>query len=113
VKGFPENVDGPLGPWFKRVREAVAQVRAGAPRDQVIAQLGPPDEVRRDATSAGGQLQDLVENVAGGPTAMRYGDKVPVPETLVYRDPYRPRKRYLFGLRDGVVYSSWEETSAQ
>jgi len=110
MKGFPERVDEPLGPWFKKVRETVASVRVGDPRERVVECLGPPDDVRHDAVSTGGQLQSLLENVAGGETAIQYGDKVPFPETLVYRDPYRPRRRYAFGMRDGVVHAMWQET---
>lgn len=112
MKGFPQHVDGPLGPWFKKVRAAVAVVRVGDSRERVVDVLGVPDEIQHDAVSAGGQLQGLLENVAGGDTAIRYGDKEPFPETLVYRDPYRPRKRYAFGMRDGAVSAMWQETVA-
>ena len=112
MKGFPANVDEPLGPWFKRVRAAIATVRVGASRERVVDVLGPPDQVLHDAVSAGGQLQGLLDNLADGTTAIRYGDKEPFAETLVYRDPYRPRKRYAFGMRDGAVSAMWQETIA-
>ena len=112
MKGFPDSVDEPLGPWFKKVREAVDSVRVGDSRERLVECLGAPDEVRQDAVSGGGQLQSLLENVAGGETLIQYGDKDPFPETLVYRDPYRPRRLYVFGLRDGMVYAQWQETIA-
>jgi hypothetical protein len=112
MKGVPANVDEPLGPWFKKVRAAVATVSVGDSRERVVDVLGPPDEILRDAVSAGGQLQGLLDSLADGDTAIRYGDKNPFPETLVYRDPYRPRKRYAFGMRDGAVSAMWQETIA-
>ena len=110
MKGFPERVDEPLGPWFRRVREAIASVSLGDSRERVLECLGPPDNVRHDAAGAGGQLQSLLENVAGGDTLIQCGNKDPFPETLVYCDPYRPRRRYAFGMRDGVVHAMWQET---
>lgn len=110
MKGFPERVDKPLGPWFKKVREAIASVEVGDSRERVVECLGPPDDVRHDAVSAGGQLQSLLENVAGGETLIQYGDKGPFPEVVVYCDPYRPRRCYAFGMRDGVVHAMWQET---
>jgi len=112
MKGFPPRVDGPLGRWFKKVQAAVAAVSVGDSRERVVDLLGPPDEILHDAISAGGQLQGLIEGVAGGDTAIRYGDKEPFPETLVYADPYRPRKRYAFGMREGAVSTMWQETVA-
>jgi hypothetical protein len=96
MKGFPDRVDGPLGPWFKKVHEAVASVNVGDPREAVIECLGPPHEVRHHAVSAG-----------------QYGDKTPLPETLVYHDPYRPRRYYLFGIRAGVVHAAWQDTASR
>lgn len=110
MKGLPDNVDGPLGPWLKKVREAVASVGVGDSRERVIERLGLPDEVRHDSVSAAGALQGLLDDVAGGRTLIGYGDNVPIPEILVYIDPYRPRRRYLFGIRAGIVDSTWQET---
>jgi hypothetical protein len=112
MKGFTDGVDGPLGPWFKKVHEAVGVVQVGDSRERVIECLGPPDEVQHDAVRAGGQLQGLLESVAGGDTLIRYGDKSPLPETLVYRDPFRPRRCYLLGIRAGVVHTAWQETAS-
>ena len=110
VKDFPARVDGPLGPWFKKVREAVSQVQPGTPRAAVLEALGPPDAIGHNAQGAGGQLQELMENVAGGETLIRYGDKEPFTEVLLYRDPYRPRRWYAFGAREGVVDAAWQES---
>ena len=110
MKGFPQTVDGPLGPWFKRVQEAVSTVEVGATRHGVLAALGPPDEVQRYTAGPGKQLQELMENVAGGETLFRYGDKEPFAEILRYQDPYRPRRWYAFGIRQGVVDAIWRDT---
>ena len=112
MKGFPSRVDGPLGPWHKKVNQAVAGVRVGDAREKVIECLGAPDEVLHDVVSAGGELQALLEQVAGGDTLIRYGEKDPLPETLVYRDPYRPKRRYLYGIRAGVVAAAWQDTTS-
>lgn len=112
MEGFTNLVEGSLGPPLNKVRAAVARVRVGDSRERLIECLGPPDEVRLGAVSAGGRLQGLLENVAGGDTRIRYGDKRPLEETLVYRDPFRPRRSYLFGIRAGVVQTIWQETAS-
>lgn len=110
MKGFSPTVDGPLGPWLKRVQEAVSQIEVGTPREALLAALGPPDEVQRETAGPGKQLQELMENVSGGETLLRYGDKQPFAEILRYQDPYRPRRWYSFGVRQGVVDAVWRDT---
>jgi hypothetical protein len=101
-----------MGPWFAKVNAAVALVGVGDTAARLIDLLGPPDEVRRDAGGPGRQLQSMMQEVAGGPTSIQYGGSIAIPEVWVYRDPYRPRKRYAFGLRDGAISERWTEITS-
>ena len=112
MKGFPSNPPGPLGSMYKRVNQAVAAVRVGDSRQALIGALGEPDEVRRGQPGAGAALQALMENLAGGPTAIQYGSDHPFEEILVFTDPYRPRNRYVFGIDRGTITSIWKESVA-
>jgi hypothetical protein len=51
MKGFPQHVDGPLGPWFKKVRAAVGAVSVGDSRERVVDVLGPPDETLHEVNA--------------------------------------------------------------
>jgi hypothetical protein len=99
------------GHQYRLVREAVARVPVNATVQGVIEVLGEPD-LRGGAELDGPyRFQELMSDVAGGDTLVRYGNDHPVEEVLVYQDLFRPRRRYLFGIRDGAVCSRWEETS--
>jgi len=99
------------GQQYRLVRETIARVSVGSSVQHVIEVLGEPD--RRGGAELDGphHLQTLMTNVAGGETRIRYGSDRPVEEVLVYQDPFRPRRRYVFGVREGAVCSRWEETS--
>jgi hypothetical protein len=109
VKNMPAIATGPLGPWYKRVNAAVAEVSEGDTRAAVVAKLGEPDEIRIQQQGPAAQLQEMMEGLAGGATLIRYGQVEPFEETLVYVDPYRPRIRYAFAIAAGVVASLWQE----
>ena len=112
MKGFPTKPTGPMGPLYKRVNEAVAAVRVGDSRQALLNALGDPNEVRTGQPGSGAALQALMENVAGGPTEIQYGSSHAFEEILVFRDPYRPRHRYMFGIDRGIITSVWRETVA-
>jgi hypothetical protein len=109
VKGFPADPGGPLGPWLKRVNATVAMVRVGDSREAVEDALGPPDEVRTGGVGPSAAFQDLMEDVAGGPTLVQYGSKAEVEAVLVYKDPYRSRRRYIFVVNAGHVTDIHQE----
>jgi len=44
MKGFPEHVEGPMGPWYQKVNAAVAKVTRGKTVPQIREILGEPDE---------------------------------------------------------------------
>src|SRR5450756_1523192 len=99
------------GQQYRLVREAVARVSVGASVQHVIEVLGEPD-LRGGAELDGPHhFQALMSDVAGGETRIQYGNDRPAEEVLVYQDPFRPRRRYLFGVREGAVCSRWEERS--
>jgi hypothetical protein len=111
MKGIPFEPGCSKGQQYRLVRKAVARVPVGASVQHVIEVLGEPD-VRGGAELDGSRhFKALMTGVAGGETLIRYGDDRPVEEVLVYQDPFRPRRRYLFGVRGGAVCSRWEETS--
>ena len=111
MKGCPDEVSGPMGPWLRKVRDRVALVRMGSGRSALIDLLGEPDEVRPDGRGPAAQLQETLEGIAGGPTLIQIGDTAEYEEILVFRDPYRPRRRYAFAFQAGVVTRRWEETT--
>jgi len=114
VKGFESEVVGPKGEWYRKVRDRVSQVKHGWPEAKVVELLGEPDEIGDDSSNQSRHLQELMENVAGGPTLIAYGDKIPSDRILRYRDPFRPRKTYVFTIKNGAVRSIGEDTvSAQ
>jgi len=112
MKGFPPTISGPRGLWYRKVRAIVGSIREGDPKGHVEHTLGEPDLIRHDGATGPGQWQSMMTDLAGGPTAIAYGDSAPVSEVLLYRDPYRPRRLYAFGLVDERVRSMWEETVA-
>lgn len=113
MKGFPSPVPGPLGPWYKKVNEAVAQVRVGTTSDELIQLLGDPDERRAGRSHPLKFFQELMDRIAGGPTRIRYGTKDAFDVVLVYFDPYRPRRHYAFGISRGVIAQAWQETQSR
>jgi hypothetical protein len=95
---------------YRMVREAVALVSVGWSVQKVIEALGEPDVRGGAELDSSHRFQELMSDVAGGDTLVRYGSERAVEEVLVYQDPVRPRRRYLFGIRGGTVCSRWEET---
>lgn len=100
MKGFPPIESGPRGPWYQKVNDAVASVRKGQSVEELIAMLGEPNERTREPSPAS-ELQKTLSGLAGGSTSIRYGGTTG--ETLVFVDPYRPARRYLFVIVQGVV----------
>jgi hypothetical protein len=111
MKGFPLQVDGPMGPWYRKVNEMVANVQVGDTKSRLVELLGEPDEIRGGTHHPGQALQELMENVAGGPTVLHYGSKDGYDEILVYRDPYRLPKSYVFAIGNSMIAAIWRETS--
>ncbi len=100
IKGCPAQVGGPLGPWYRKVNETVAQAQICTSGAKLRQLMGEPDETvlipdedrREDATA---------------PVDSRH------PEVLwIYRDPYRPRMQYEFGISGDVVVSRSRTTKA-
>ena len=110
MKGLLFEPGSSKGQQYRLVREAVARVLVGASVQNVIEVLGEPDTRGGAELDSSHHLQELMSDVAGGETLIRYGGDRPVEEVLVYQDPLRPRRRYLFGIRGGAVCSRWEET---
>ncbi|MCE9556820.1 MAG: hypothetical protein K8T91_26020 [Planctomycetes bacterium] len=109
MKGFPDKCDGPLGPWMKLVREHVNQLVEGDTKARVLDLLGEPDVIRDGSNSPVKQLQEMMEDVAGGPTLIQYGSTESFDEILVYHDPCRPTCRYVFAISRGHISESWQE----
>ncbi len=91
MKGFPEVVEGPMGPWYQKVNAAVAKVKRGKAMREVLEILGEPDETIK--VSDDDRRED-----ADSPIDPRNPELI-----LVYRDPYRKRIKYRFGISNGRV----------
>ena len=100
MKGFPPTVSGHRGQWYRKVNDAVASVLVGQSVEELIAVLGEPDERTRER-SPSSELQETLSGLAGGSTSIRY--RGATGEALVFIDPYRPGRRYLFTIVDSVV----------
>ncbi len=111
MKGFPTKPPGPPGPWLSKVNQAIAGVSVGLTRAEVEGLLGPADELRENAAHPSEPLQALMEELADGPTSMRYGAVGSVELVLLYRDPYRPRRRYHVVFSAGRVVEVHRETT--
>ena len=91
MKGFPEQVEGPMGPWYQKVNAALAKARLAKTLPDLRGLLGEPDEV------LDGDEEDRRKN-ANDP---RY------PEFIwVYLDPYRRGIEYHFNVAGGRVMFS-------
>jgi len=112
MKGFPLKPEGPMGPWYKKVNDLVAQTRQGDSKARLIELLGPPEVTVSGANSSPQHLQNIMEDVAGGPTLIQYGSKENYDEVLDYKDPFRPRVHYIFGMKGGEVVAKWRDTQA-
>jgi hypothetical protein len=91
MKGFPQTVEGPLGPWYQKVNAAVAKAQAATSADQLRHILGDPDQI------------DHVEDDAQRESPDAPIDDCEAAEYWVYLDPYRPRFRYQFGISKGRI----------
>ena len=92
MKGFPEKVDGPLGPWYKKVNAAFAQIQYGDSKERLLEVLGEPDLIW-----TGDDLDGECD------------------ECLVYFDPYRKqvfavdiKKRKVVSTGKGSREPQWE-----
>ena len=110
MKGFPDEPIGPLGPLMLEINDRVRSIKRGMSRVELEQILGPPDRTERDAPHPTSAMQNLMEQISGGPTSIEYGSTEPVEALLFYRDPYRPRRRYAVALKGGFVSSVTTET---
>ena len=77
MKGFPETLEQPLGPWRAKVKQLIAQANNLQTAEQLLDLLGQPD-------------------------SQESSDDRPGAKTWTYVDPARPRFSYLFDvLRSG------------
>jgi hypothetical protein len=95
MKDCPLSVVGPLGPWYRKVNDLLAQMVIGDKRQHVCAVLGEPDFIVTPNTPIDEYWQ------ARG-AYLHFGHTKP-DELLVYSDPYRPNYSYHFEILDGLV----------
>ena len=110
MKGLPDDPTGPRGPLMLEVNNRLRSIEQGMSREEVEQILGPPDRIEMDALHPTSEAQQLMEQVAGGPTLIQYGSTERVEALLLYRDPYRPRRRYAIALEGDLVTSVTTET---
>ncbi len=91
MKGFPEHVDGPMGPWYQKVNAAIGRAKAAKTVAEIREILGEPDD------TIGVPDNDRRQD-ANSPIDPRYPAVI-----LVYRDPYRKRVEYRFDVSNGRV----------
>jgi len=93
MKGFSEPVEGPVGPRYQQVNEAVGQAQQARTVQELVAILGDPDGVE--------VLSDDERRV--GDTTSPIDPRHPA-RIFEYADPYRRGKFYRFDVSDsGVV----------
>lgn len=90
VKGFQQQVDGPMGPWYQKVNAAVRRAKDARTVEELRDILGEPDHI------------EIVHN------EWRESEDAPVDERYLsqaweYVDPYRPRFHYTFDISLGRV----------
>ena len=106
MKGFPDAPEGPLGPWYRKVNEAVAQAAACAEVEALVERLGQPDAVdERDG------VKTPSDHMAALGSPFRFDDDG-AERVLTWVDPYRPRRHYRFGVTGNRVTGHWLETLA-
>jgi hypothetical protein len=91
MKGFISQVDGPIGPWMKKVNAAIAAAQSIRSSAELEKLLGPPD-VREDLED------DDRRETDDGPIVPSLPD-----ELWIYGDPYRPKRTYRFLISRGQV----------
>jgi hypothetical protein len=111
MKDCPANQDEPRGASYRRVNELIGGIPRVVSRQALIDRLGEPDEIREGQPNTPDEIQGLMNGLAGGESVIEWADPLGFEEILVYQDPYRPRRRYLFGVRNGSVTQRWQENS--
>ncbi len=104
MKGFPTRPEGPLGPWYRKVNETVARAGTCTTATDLVELLGEPD-----AEEAAGDVVLPTQAMAALGSRLRFGEEG-AERVLTWIDPYRPARRYRFGIADGRVVGSWVET---
>ncbi len=91
MKGFSKNVDGPKGPWYKKVNEVVSKAMQSNDPAFIIELLGEPNLIEKV------EEEDRIPD-GNSEVDPRY------PEVYwSYFDPYRPRKMYKFGISGNTI----------
>ena len=104
MKGFPGAPDGPLGLWYRRVNETVTRAAACTDVEALVELLGEPD-----AIDAGDEVVTPSRFKARLGSRFRFGEEG-ADHVLTWHDPYRPRRRYRFGVQGRRVNGHWIET---
>ena len=91
MKGFPKEVEGPMGPWYQKVNASIEKARLAKTLFELREILGEPDD------SIDVPDDDRCEN-ANSPIDPRHPRLI-----FVYRDPYRLRVEYKFGISNDRV----------
>ena len=100
MKGFTQQVEGPLGPWYQKVNATVSRAQAAATAEQLRDILGEPDTIEHVPDDDRRESEDT-------PIDARYPS-----EYWVYVDPYRPRFSYRFGISAGRIVETSRLTHA-
>ncbi len=104
LKGFLDTPGGSLGPWYRKVNEAVAQAAACTEVAALVARLGEPDVVEEREG-----VKTPSDHMAALGSRFRFDDDG-AERVLTWVDPYRPRRRYRFGVTGTRVTGHWLET---
>jgi hypothetical protein len=89
MKGFSEPIEGPIGPWYQKVNEAVERAKEARTVRELVAILGDPDGV--EVLSADERRVDDHTS----PIDPRHPAKI-----FEYADPYRRGRFYRFDVSD-------------
>ena len=91
MKAFPEQVEGPMGPWYQKINASIAKAKLAKTPAEIREILGEPSE-------AVDIPDDNRRRHANAPIDARYPERI-----LVYRDPYRTHIEYRFEVSNGRV----------
>lgn len=91
MRGFPQQVGGPMGPWYQRVNATIRKAQTSGNVDQLREVLGEPDQIEMVANDDRRESEDA-------PIDERYPA-----EFWIYIDPYRRRIQYRFGISEDRI----------
>ena len=94
-----------MGKWYQAVNNRVSEAQRCRTAKHLVRLLGPPDEVSpSDKVNLPSSFFARIGSI------LRFGDEQS-DSVMTYVDPYRPNRRYRFGVVAGKIQSVWQDTT--